>query len=752
MTRIVFAVKNRKGKNMKTAKYFIGFLLALMLLMLYAGSALADGFIVVPPPHTGPVPNWQPFPLEVRYHKVEVDIRDTAATTSIDQEFYNPTNWQLEGYYLFPIPMGAVINKFSMFINGKETEAEMLDAKKARAIYEDIVRRAIDPALLEYYQQELFRVRIFPIEPHSTKRVKISYHQILTSDNGTTEYLYPLNTEKFSARDLQEVVVKVNLSSQFPIKNIYSPTHEVDIVRKGAGQAVISYEARQVRPDRDFSLFFRTDSNKIGMSALTFREAGDSKGFFLLDIAPDFEVKDRDIEDKDITFVLDVSGSMAGDKLQQAKKALLFCINNLNKGDRFEVIRFSTEAEALFNGVASANDENRQKAIRFVENLKAIGGTNIEDALKLALQQKGGMSRPQVVLFITDGKPTINETDEDKLAALVGKRAEGAVRIFTFGIGHEINTHLLDKITARTNAYRSYIGPKEDIEIKISNLYTKIQSPVLTNLKLRTDSSIRLTQVYPQDLPDLFKGASITVLGRYEGSGTRNIILEARLKGQHVQYEYRLDFADRETRNEFVAPLWAARKVGWLLDQIRLNGENKELVDEVTELARKYGIITPYTSYLIVEDEERQVTSSRLRPDQLTFNAPAPIVRSEMEKSYSDMKTKEGAGSVAASKGVQSLNDTRTIGGYAQPAETQAGQGGSAQQVRNVLGRAMYQNGKFWIDPAVQKMKQKQTVQIKYGSDEYFKLLKEKPQVAKFLALGQNVKFVLEETLYEVSE
>ena len=719
--------------------------------MFNAGSASADGFIVVPPPHPGTVPNWQPFPLEVKYHKVEVDIRDMAATTSIDQEFYNPTNRQLEGYYIFPIPVGAVINKFSMFINGKETEAEMLDAKKARSIYEDIVRRNIDPALLEYYQQGLFRVRIFPIEPHSTKRVKISYHQILTSDNGTTEYLYPLNTEKFSARDLQEVVVKVNLSSQFPIKNIYCPTHEVDIVRKGAGQAVISYEARQVRPDRDFSLFFRTDSAKIGMSALTFREPGD-KGFFLLDIAPDFEVKESDIEEKDITFVLDVSGSMAGDKLQQAKKALLFCINNLNKGDRFEVIRFSTEAEALFNGVAWANDENRQKAIRFVENLKAIGGTNIEDALKLALQQKGGMSRPQAVLFITDGKPTINETDEDKLVALVGKRAEGAVRIFTFGIGNEINTHLLDKITARTNAYRSYIGPKEDIEIKISNLYTKIQSPVLTGLKLRSDSSIRLSQVYPQELPDLFKGASITVLGRYEGSGTRTIILEGRLKGAPVQYEYRLDFADRETRNEFVAPLWAARKVGWLLDQIRLNGENKELVDEVIELARKYGIITPYTSYLIVEDEERQVRGNRLRPDQLTFNAPAPVVRSEMEKSYSDMKTKEGAGSVAASKGLQSLNDTRSVGGYAQPLETEAGQNRNTQQVRNVLGRAMYQNGKLWIDPAVQKMKHKQTVQIKYGSEEYFKLLKEKPWAAKFLALGQNVKFVLEETLYEVAE
>ena len=728
-------------------------ILGLGLLLLSVASARADGFIVVPPPHPRPEPHWNSFPLEVKYHKVEVDIHDMAATTSIDQEFYNPTDRRLEGFYLFPIPAGAVINKFSMFINGKETEAELLDAKKARSMYEDIVRRNIDPALLEYYQQGLFKVRIFPIEPRSTKRVKISYHQVLSSDNGTTEYLYPLNTEKFSAKELQDVVVKVNISSQFPLKNMYCPTHEVEIVHKGPNQAVVSYEAHHVKPDKNFSLFFKSDSGKIGLSALTFRETDDPKGFFLLDIAPNFEIKDQDIEDKDITFVLDVSGSMAGDKLHQAKQALLFCINNLNKGDRFEVIRFSTEAEALFNGLAEAHPENRQRAIKFVESLKAVGGTNIEDALNLALQQKGDALRPQAVLFITDGKPTVNETDENKLVDLVKKRAQGNVRIFTFGIGHEINTHLLDRITAQTHASRSYIGPKEDIEVKISNLYTKIQSPVLTGLTLRTDSSLRLSQVYPQDLPDLFKGAAITILGRFEGTGTRILFLEGRLKGKNVQYEYQLDFSDRERKNEFIAPLWAARKVGWLLDQIRLNGENKELVDEVTALARKYGIITPYTSYLIVEDEQRQVTTRRLRPDELSFSPPAPVAREAMKRSYAEMKDKEGSGSVTASKSVQSLNDTRNLE-QPQQVDAIAGDNGrkTMQQVRNILGRAMYQNGNAWIDPAVQKKNYRKNVQIQYGSEEYFKLLQEKPLTARFLALGQNVKFVLEDTLYEVTE
>ena len=425
----------------------------------------------------------------------------------------------------------------------------------------------------------------------------------------------------------------------------------------------------------------------------------------------------------------------------------------MNKGDRFEVIRFSTEAEALFNGVVAASPENRRQAIKFVENLKAVGGTNIEDALNLALQQKGDLARSRAVLFITDGKPTINQTDENKLVDLVKTRAEGNVRIFTFGIGDEINTHLLDKITAQTHAYRSYIAAKEDIEVKISSLYTKIQSPVLTGLQLRTDASIRLSQVYPQDLPDLFKGASIMVLGRYEGSGKRTFFLEGRVNGKTLQYEYTLDFSDQAGKNEFIAPLWAARKVGWLLDQIRLNGENKELVDEVVELSRKYGIITPYTSYLIVEDEARQVTTRGLRPNELSFSPPAPVARDAMKRSFLDMKSKEGSGSVAASKSVQSLNDARNLEQNIQ-SETVAGEKGpmSTQQIRNILGRAMYQNGNMWIDPAVQKKSYRKNVQIKYGSEDYFILLQEKPVIARFLALGQNVKFVFDDTLYEVNE
>ncbi|MEJ2507562.1 MAG: VIT and VWA domain-containing protein, partial [Ignavibacteriaceae bacterium] len=322
-----------------------------IFLLTITQSIFADGLIIVPRPE--PLPT--PYPLEVVYHHVNVSINGNAAKTSIDQEFYNPSNFRLEGYYIFPIPKGAVINNFSMVINGKEMQAELLDATKARKIYEDIVRKIKDPALLEYTESGLFRVRIFPIEPRSTKKVSITYTEILNSDNGLYEYVYPLNTEKFSSKPLKDVSIKIDLKTNKEIKNIYSPTHPVDVVNKDNHNAVISFEEENTKPDIDFKLYYNTDNDEVGLSLLTYKSPGED-GYFFLTASPSFIINENQIDLKNITFVIDVSGSMAGNKIKQAKKALLYCIENLNPGDGFDIIRFSTEAYSLFNKIENADE------------------------------------------------------------------------------------------------------------------------------------------------------------------------------------------------------------------------------------------------------------------------------------------------------------------------------------------------------------------------------------------------------------
>ena len=408
----------------------------LILFIAFNINVFADGFIVIPNPH--PVQN--PFPLEVLYHKVDVKIDGQSAITKIDQSFYNPSQYQLEGFYIFPIPKGAVINNFTMVINGKETKAELLDADKARKIYEDIVRQMRDPALLEYSEQNIFKLRIFPIEPRSEKKISISYTQILESDNNLFEYVYPLNTEKFSAKPLKDVSVKIDLKSNEKIKNIYCPTHEVDIINKSDNHSVISYEDENIKPDIDFKLYFSKNSSSVGLSLLSY-QTGKNDGYFLLSASPSIEIDKSNIENKDITFILDVSGSMSGEKLEQAKKALLYCVNNLNAGDQFNIIRFSTEAYSLFNSLEKADKQNINEAKRFIDDLQAIGGTNIEEAFNLAFKNYKESDRPHFVVFLTDGKPTIGEMNDEKLVKRILNTNKNKSRIFTFGIGDEINTH-----------------------------------------------------------------------------------------------------------------------------------------------------------------------------------------------------------------------------------------------------------------------------------------------------------------------
>src|SRR5437899_2925045 len=334
----------------------------------------------IPPPQPIP-PHWPPrpipppprqylfAPLEVSYVKVHTRINDQVAVTAVDQEFFNPNDARLEGTYLFPIPKNAHINKFTMDIDGKQVEAELLAADKARQIYEDIVRKLKDPALLEYAGRDVFKVHIFPIEPNSRKRITLSYTQLLKADDGLVSYVLPLNTEKFSAKPIKNVSVKVELESKRPLKAIYSPSHSVEVKRHSATSATAAYEAGDVQPDADFALYFAPEKDELGVNLLSYKTGGED-GYFLLLASPGVDVKEKQVILKDVAFVLDTSGSMAGKKLEQAKKALKFCVENLNDGDRFEILRFSTEVEPLFDNLVDANQSNRSKAENFIKDLK----------------------------------------------------------------------------------------------------------------------------------------------------------------------------------------------------------------------------------------------------------------------------------------------------------------------------------------------------------------------------------------------
>lgn len=703
------------------------------------------------------------FALELRSVQVRTKITGASATTQLDQVFFNPGQRSFEGYYYYPLPPGSSIGKFTMYINGQETPGELLDAKKAKEIYEDILRRRKDPALLEYLGRDLLRVRIFPVPARATQRVVLHYTHSLIRENGTTEYVLPFQQGGEKLRPIGRVGIAIELESTAPLKNIYCPTHKLEITRIDDHHATLGFEGEQVKPEHDLKLYFSSNKAELDLSLLDFRQEGE-EGFFFLNLSPGL-AKRAAVIDKDITFVLDASGSMAGEKMAQAQRALSFCINNLNRGDRFNIVRFSTEASALFPQLEAATTTKMAEAERYLQSLKAIGGTNIEEALELALGGDRASERPHFVVFLTDGKPTIGETGTAPLLAKVKSQNPDQTRIFTFGIGSKLNTHLLDQLTQMTNAYRTYVEPSEDIEVKVSDFFTKVSSPILTDLEIEFSSDLGVSEVYPKQLPELFKGNTLNLLGRYRGSGKGQVILRGKVNGKPVRYAYPVTLQSKATTYDFIPPLWATRVVGYLLEQIRLQGQEQELVDEVVRLSKQYGIITPYTSYLILEDEQQLIGQGQLRPEETLFfgnqTQGAQKFREEISTEYEiSMNKVAGVESVRASEEVQTMNQNqylsqaRTGESRLQYHDQQGKQRNWTDDLRYVAGRASYRQGEQWIDANTQLSANRslRVRRIQFNSTAYRRFVEENPDQMDFLALGRNVRFVNRGEIIEIYE
>lgn len=758
--------------------------IALVLCLFPAAPARADGFIIIerPPvvvlPHPRPVPpRLVHFPLEVKKHIVTCSIRDTVGTTRVDQTFHNPNPQQMEGTYMFPLPETAAVQKFSMWINGKETKGELLDADKARKIYEDIVRKTRDPALLEYVGGRLYKARVFPIPANGDVRVALEYNETIAVSDGLATYRYPLNTEKYSAKPIEDVAITVEIKSQVPIKSVSCPTHTVTISRPSEKEAKVGFEAHHVKPDKDLIVNYLMSEKEFGLSLLTHKPAGE-EGYFMARLAPPFNTSSGKIVPKDVTFMLDTSGSMAGEKIEQAKKALLFCLSSLRKEDRFNLITFATDVRPFKETLVDSNSENVASAKAQVEKIEAAGGTAINEALLEAMKMAGNrrsnaQDRPYMIVFITDGEPTVGEREPDKIISNAKQANEdNKGRLFVFGVGHDLNTKLLDRLGDENRGTREYIDEKEDIEVKVSAFFKKIADPVLSDIELRFEGADSF-DVYPKTWPDLFHGSELVVVGRYRSPGRHTVALKGKRAGENMTWSFPGTFADSTTEYDFLPRLWATRKIGYLMDEIRLHGEKAELKDEIVKLARQHAIITPYTSYLVVEDTELRVAGTGGGSGQeavgRTFryffdaDGDARVLGEAFAGAH------RGRFGVEASKQAYGLRVATPAavnqqlgalggrfggfgGGSGTATTLPAGRpalGHEEAPIRQVAGKTFYldSNGR-WVDSVYnEKM---ETRKLQAFSDEYFQTLRDRPELGKFLALGERVVVVLNRTAYEI--
>jgi len=697
-------------------------------------TALADGIIIPDPPVCHPEP-CLPSPisisqLEIRYHHVDVVIDDQIARTRVDQVFYNPNEWTIEGTYIFPIPLDAVVTEFTLWIDGEPVIGEILSAEEARRTYETIVREMQDPALLEYADRGAVRARIFPIPSGGERRIQLEYSQVLTAEGGLVKYVYPLNTEKFSTHPLDEVSISVDLRSNQPIRAIYSPSHPVAISREDDFRVAVGYEEYNLLPDTDFVLYYSIGESEA-LHLLSYRDPADSydqDGFFLLLLAPRPDAVNQPLP-KDVILVLDRSGSMEGEKFMQAQQALKYILMHLNPEDRFNLISFSTGLETYARDLRSTSETDQ--AVTWVDRQSAVGSTDINRAL-LEAAAMADPERPTYLIFLTDGLPTEGVVDNTQILNNFAANTPQSLRLFAFGVGYDVDTFLLDSLAQEHHGASTYVLPEESLDEVLSSFYAKVSTPVLMDLQLDF-GDLASYDLYPNPLPDLFDGSQIVVVGRYRGGGPTDIILTGNLDDSIQTFTFpEQQFATESEDSEnlpSIPRLWATRKIGYLLNQIRLDGPDQELIDQIVRLSIRFGIVTPYTSYLVSE-------SLPLGAEQQDRIA---------EETYNEMKSAPAAPSfgqdaVEQAAGEGALRDADQV--TAPPAEVD-------NHIRIVGARTFVYDDGTWVDTAFEPDKM-QVVQVAFLSNNYFALVAADSQLGAAFALGSSVIVLSNGNAYQV--
>ena len=734
-------------------------------------------------------------PLAIRSHHVSVGVRERIAETSVTQVFLNSTSQTLEATYVFPVPEGASVSGFAMWVNGQRVDGELLDAGTARTVYEQIVARMRDPGLVEYIGDNLFRARVYPILPGAEQRIEIRFTQTLDYQGSVVRYHYPLRAGAAYGATLETLSIQADLASRTAIQSVYSPTHPIAVTRDGDHHVIAALSGSRVSLDQDFDLYYTVADEEVGLSLLTHRDPGDD-GYFLAMISPRTELSEAQVGAEEVIFVMDTSGSMAGDKLQRAQAALDYMLGRLRPTDYFQVVRFSTDVEPLFDAGHSmpASAENVARAQRFGSHFVASGGTAIGSALTTALRtHPPSGALPRMVVFLTDGTPTVGQTDPGAITRNVTTLAAGA-RLFVFGVGDDVNTTFLDGLADANGGVGDYFRDGSELQRRMTAFFDRVSYPVFTDLQL-TMPGAEAYDVYPRDLGHLYRGEQLLVVGRYRGNGPGRVVLEGRFGGESTTREmsYDVSYASAEPRNEFLPRVWAVRKVGTLLDDIRLHGERPELHDEVVVLARHFGIVTPYTSYLVVPDAPMAPpspptwargpgdTRTQAMPDAPTRVMEESTVASDFD-GFPGQHERPSSGSAGRPASAPPPPPATTTTGststpsYAPPSPSHAttadgtGEAGrrlsarlremrsadradedQASSVRVVLGRTFSLVGGRWIDERFHEGGR--VLRVRSMSEAYFAILVARPELRPAFALGSAVVVTLEgDRTIEVSD
>ena len=662
------------------------------------------------------------IPFKIDRHHMNIAVNNQLAKTKIDQVFTNPNDFEVDGVYIFPVPEDVILSNFSLSIDGKSVTGNLFSHEESLRIYRLSAGLSGNAAILEHRGTRAFVAEVPGIPANGKRHIQFEYSQIVHVDSDLAKYTYPLSLAKSADGLIADLAVEMEIESDHELRTIYTPSHEVAINRKDDHHVCISYKGVNIDPDDDFQCYYSVSDENFGITLLTHRADEKEDGYFMLNISPKYEVKKTDIIEKDFIFVLDHSGSMAGQKVKQAKEALRYCVQNLNDGDRFNLILFNTDITSLadrlnkreewFGGERSSHStalshqlidvkDGREKAFAFIEGIEGRALTNINDALLTALKEKPDPDRPRIIAFLTDGCPTAGVTNEAQILKNVAQANANQSRIFVFGVGYDVNIRLLDKMAIDNGGTRNYVEPHEDIEAAVSSLCRKMNEPVLVDVRLNFGEIIT-KELSPINLPDMFRDEQFTLLGRYESHGDTVLKLRGNVGSARQEFSKNVHFSELETDHDFLPILWAQRRIAELVDEAALNGRSRELDEEIKRLSKKYGVQTSYTRHVAADDGSLRM-----------------IYQDQINDAYSRSKPK-----VDAIKDIKNIEEQRYAHYRMQDDHT-----------KRIGRKAFHRNGEIWVDVEYDGLSERK--KIEFGSEDFYLLMDHHlPELAKCAKIG----------------
>lgn len=700
--------------------------------------AYAQGRIIPRPcplPRDGMrAPICRPVPMSA-VQRTRSDVRVTLAGRvleyEVDERFVNRGGRIGEADYVFPLPAGAAFQDLKLSIDGDLVSGETMDAAQARGIYEEIVRRQRDPALVEWMGTGMLRARIFPILPGEEKRVVVRFQAVAQREGDALRVDY---SRKGDATRPGGGGGASTFTLEYPdgggYGTAYSPTHELDITHRDGLRHV------SVRDDAgDLTLLVPlARSNAASIGVLTHAPAGDS-GFALLTITPPVSAR-RELSPRDITLVLDVSGSMQGRKMEQARAAGRQLLQTLRPQDRLRIIAFSTDVRSFRDDAVYATRDNLRDATRYLDELDADGSTNIEGALHEVVRVAPTRGRLPLVLFITDGEPTVGERDPDRLVDIV--RADHRhdvdaprLRVFTFGLGADVNTTLLEQLAIEGGGTAEFVRPSESVERTVGLVAARLVDPVITDVRVSVDGDVHFRGTLPNTPSDIFAGRDLVVLTRYTGHGAANVTVAGRQDGRPVHWSSRVEFPSEDRGNRFVPRLWATQRIGYLSAEKRREGGSPEIDDEIRQLGERYGIPTEFTSYLV--QEPRIALGDRMLRGRGAPGAPPAAVypTGTIGGAATAAAPAPAAAMFEAARAAAKQRSTTSL------ATLDASMASDAAGVRRVGTRVFRSVGGVWTDAGYREGMR--SLSVKPYSQAYFDLLARLPDLRDAFALGDRV-------------